>query len=76
MRRPPSLLHAKALLFGLGLTTAVEFYIFDGVNLVLPDIPGSFGISRDQANWDSSDPQFGGVLGRAVVYVAGSTPTG
>ncbi|MBM7124529.1 MFS transporter [Dyella flava] len=39
------------LLFGLGLATAAEFYTFDGVNLVLPDMAGSFGISRDQASW-------------------------
>ncbi|RDS80861.1 MFS transporter [Dyella monticola] len=50
-RRPLSLSDAKMLLFGLGLATAVEFYTFDGVNLVLPDMAGSFGISRDQASW-------------------------
>lgn len=41
----------KMLLLGLGLATALEFYTFDGVNLVLPDMAGSFGISRDQASW-------------------------
>ena len=50
-RRPLSLSDAKMLLFGLGLATAVEFYTFDAVNLVLPDMAGSFGISRDQASW-------------------------
>jgi MFS transporter, DHA2 family, multidrug resistance protein len=50
-QRPLSLSDAKMLLFGLGLATAVEFYTFDGVNLVLPDMAGSFGISRDQATW-------------------------
>lgn len=50
-RGPLSLADAKMLLFGLGLATAVEFYTFDGVNLVLPDMAGSFGISRDQASW-------------------------
>jgi MFS transporter, DHA2 family, multidrug resistance protein len=50
-RAPLSLADAKMLLFGLGLATAVEFYTFDGVNLVLPDMAGSFGISRDQASW-------------------------
>ena len=49
--RPLSLSDAKMLLFGLGLATAVEFYTFDAVNLVLPDMAGSFGISRDQASW-------------------------
>jgi MFS transporter, DHA2 family, multidrug resistance protein len=48
---PLSLDEAKMLLFGLGLATAVEFYTFDAVNLVLPDMAGSFGISRDQASW-------------------------
>jgi DHA2 family multidrug resistance protein len=50
-QRPLSLSDAKMLLFGLGLATAVEFYTFDAVNLVLPDMAGSFGISRDQASW-------------------------
>jgi MFS transporter, DHA2 family, multidrug resistance protein len=50
-RRPLSLVDARMLLFGLGLATAAEFYTFDGVNLVLPDMAGSFGISRDQASW-------------------------
>jgi MFS transporter, DHA2 family, multidrug resistance protein len=49
--RPLSLADARMLLFGLGLATAVEFYTFDGVNLVLPDMAGSFGISLDQASW-------------------------
>jgi MFS transporter, DHA2 family, multidrug resistance protein len=41
----------KLMLFGLGLATSIEFYTFDAVNLVLPDLAGSFGISRDQASW-------------------------
>jgi DHA2 family multidrug resistance protein len=39
------------LLIGLGLATWMEFYTFDAVNLVLPDMAGSFGISRDEASW-------------------------
>jgi MFS transporter, DHA2 family, multidrug resistance protein len=41
----------KRMLLGLGLATSIEFYTFDGVNLVLPDLAGSFGVSRDQASW-------------------------
>jgi EmrB/QacA subfamily drug resistance transporter len=39
------------LLLGLGLATWMEFYTYDGVNLVLPDIAGGFGLSQDQASW-------------------------
>lgn len=39
------------MLFGLGLATGLEFYTFDAVNLVLPDMAGSFGVSRDEASW-------------------------
>jgi DHA2 family multidrug resistance protein len=49
--RPLMLSDAKMLLVGLGLAAAVEFYTFDAVNLVLPDMAGSFGVSRDQASW-------------------------
>jgi MFS transporter, DHA2 family, multidrug resistance protein len=41
----------SGMLLGLGLATWMEFYTYDGVNLVLPDIAGTFGISRDQASW-------------------------
>ena len=37
------------LLLGLGLATWMEFYTFDAVNLVLPDMAGTFGVSLDQA---------------------------
>jgi MFS transporter, DHA2 family, multidrug resistance protein len=39
------------MLLGLGLATWMEFYSYDGINLVLPDIAGTFGISQDQASW-------------------------
>src|SRR5580704_14009146 len=39
------------VLLGLGLATWMEFYTYDGVNLVLPDMAGTFGISQDQASW-------------------------
>jgi hypothetical protein len=29
---------SKYMLFGLGLATWMEFYIYDGVNLPLPDL--------------------------------------
>ncbi len=41
----------SGVLLGLGLATWMEFYTYDGVNLVLPDIAGTFGVSRDQASW-------------------------
>jgi MFS transporter, DHA2 family, multidrug resistance protein len=41
----------KYLLLGLGLATWMEFYTYDGVNLVLPDMAGTFGLSQDQASW-------------------------
>jgi MFS transporter, DHA2 family, multidrug resistance protein len=39
------------MLIGLGLATWMEFYTYDAVNLVLPDIAGSFGVSQDEASW-------------------------
>ncbi|HEY2052000.1 MAG TPA: MFS transporter [Caulobacteraceae bacterium] len=39
------------LLVGLGLASAMQFYTFDSVNLVLPDMAGAFGASRDEAGW-------------------------
>jgi DHA2 family multidrug resistance protein len=39
------------MLIGLGLATWMEFYTYDAVNLVLPDMAGSFGISQDEASW-------------------------
>jgi DHA2 family multidrug resistance protein len=42
---------SKMMLVGLGLATWMEFYTYDGVNLVLPDMAGAFGVSQDQASW-------------------------
>ena len=39
------------VLLGLGLATWMEFYTYDAVNLVLPDMAGSFGVSQDEASW-------------------------
>jgi hypothetical protein len=39
------------MLLGLGLATWMEFYTYDGVNLVLPDMAGTLGLSQDQASW-------------------------
>jgi DHA2 family multidrug resistance protein len=39
------------LLVGLGLATSIQFYTFDSINLILPDMAGSFGASRDEASW-------------------------
>jgi len=41
----------KSLLLGLALATGIEFYTFESVNLVLPDITGSLGVSFDEASW-------------------------
>ncbi|MGA2952216.1 MAG: MFS transporter [Caulobacteraceae bacterium] len=41
----------QRLLLGLGLATAMQFYTFDSVNLILPDMAGAFGASRDEASW-------------------------
>src|SRR3984885_5117327 len=41
----------SSMLVGLGLATWMEFYTYDAVNLVLPDIAGSFGVSQDEASW-------------------------
>jgi hypothetical protein len=42
---------SKYMLLGLGLATWMEFYTYDGVNLVLPDMAGTLGLSQDQASW-------------------------
>jgi MFS transporter, DHA2 family, multidrug resistance protein len=42
---------SKYMLFGLGLATWMEFYTYDGVNLVLPDMAGTLGLSQDEASW-------------------------
>jgi MFS transporter, DHA2 family, multidrug resistance protein len=39
------------VLMGLGLATSMEFYTYDAVNLILPEIAGSFGVSQDEASW-------------------------
>jgi DHA2 family multidrug resistance protein len=41
----------RYMLLGLGLATWMEFYTYDGINLVLPDMAGSFGVSQDEASW-------------------------
>ena len=42
---------SKYLLLGLAFATAMEFYTFESMNLVLPDITGSLGVSFDEASW-------------------------
>jgi MFS transporter, DHA2 family, multidrug resistance protein len=44
------------MLLGLGLATWTEFYKFDGVNLVLPDMAGTLGLSQDEASWILTRP--------------------
>jgi MFS transporter, DHA2 family, multidrug resistance protein len=36
---------------GLGLMTGMEFYTADSMNLILPDITGSLGVTQDQGSW-------------------------
>jgi len=48
---PSGVGQTKYMLLGLGLATWMEFYTYDGVNLVLPDLAGTFGVSQDQASW-------------------------
>src|SRR5580693_2295912 len=43
--------HTRWLLMGLALATGMEFYTFDSVNLVLPDMTGTLGLSADEASW-------------------------
>jgi MFS transporter, DHA2 family, multidrug resistance protein len=47
----PAPAQVRMMLLGLGFATSLEFYTFDGVNLVLPDLAGTFGVTRDQASW-------------------------
>lgn len=42
---------ARWLLVGLGLATGMEFYTFDSMNLILPDLTGTLGVSADEASW-------------------------
>jgi MFS transporter, DHA2 family, multidrug resistance protein len=48
---PASASPGKYMLLGLGLATWTEFYNYDGVNLVLPDMAGTLGLSQDKASW-------------------------
>jgi DHA2 family multidrug resistance protein len=43
--------HTRLLLLGLGLATGMEFYTVDSMNLVLADLTGTLGVSRDEASW-------------------------
>ena len=42
---------ARWLLLGLALATGMEFYTADSINLVLPDMAGTLGLSADEASW-------------------------
>jgi MFS transporter, DHA2 family, multidrug resistance protein len=42
---------SRYMLVGLALATWMEFYTYDGVNLVLPDMAGTLGLSQDEASW-------------------------
>jgi MFS transporter, DHA2 family, multidrug resistance protein len=47
----PSPSQSRRLLLGLALATGMEFYTFESMNLVLPDITGTLGVSFDEASW-------------------------
>jgi DHA2 family multidrug resistance protein len=47
----PSPSQSRYLLLGLILATGMEFYTFESMNLVLPDITGTLGVSFDEASW-------------------------
>src|ERR1700722_7200009 len=47
----PSPSQSRLLLLGLALATGMEFYTFQSMNLVLPDITGTLGVSFDEASW-------------------------
>jgi len=47
----PSASQSRLLLLGLALATGMEFYTFESMNLVLPDITGTLGVSFDEASW-------------------------
>jgi DHA2 family multidrug resistance protein len=60
------------MLVGLGLATWMEFYTYDAVNLVLPDIAGSFGVSQDEASWFLTTYSSAMLLGVPVsIWMAG-----
>jgi MFS transporter, DHA2 family, multidrug resistance protein len=62
----------KWMLIGLGLATWMEFYTYDAVNLVLPDMAGSFGISQDEASWFLTTYSSALLLGAPVsIWMAG-----
>src|ERR1700761_5755953 len=47
----PSASQSRLLLLGLALATGMEFYTFESMNLVLPDLTGTLGVSADEASW-------------------------
>ncbi|MFT4111342.1 MFS transporter [Silvibacterium sp.] len=47
----PTPVQSRLLLLGLAFATGMEFYTFESMNLVLPDITGTLGVSFDEASW-------------------------
>src|SRR5580658_7019962 len=47
----PSPAQVRLFLLGLGLATGMEFYTNDSMNLILPDITGTLGLSSDEGTW-------------------------
>ncbi len=51
MSPAPAAIDQRMLLLGLGLATGMEFYTFESMNLILPDITGTLGVSLDEGSW-------------------------
>ena len=66
--------HKNWLLLGLGLSTGMEFYTNDSMNLILPDITGTLGVSLDEASWMLTVYSGALFLGVPIsIWMAGST---
>jgi MFS transporter, DHA2 family, multidrug resistance protein len=48
---PTPAVDRRMLLVGLALATGMEFYTYDSMNLVVPDIIGTLGVSLDEGSW-------------------------
>jgi DHA2 family multidrug resistance protein len=44
-------IQARFILLGLSIVGGMHLYLFDSINLALPDMAGSLGISSDESSW-------------------------
>jgi DHA2 family multidrug resistance protein len=42
---------ARFILLGLSIVGGMHLYLFDSINLALPDMAGSLGVSSDESSW-------------------------